>query len=61
MTIHSYLTTIHLDFVYTRACTTTEWLVGKLLANKLLWATSSLEAKRLWHLSEKLVGQEFAY
>jgi hypothetical protein len=25
------------------------------------WATSSLEAERLWKLSEKLVGQEFSY
>lgn len=25
------------------------------------WATSKLEADRLWKLSEKLVGQEFAY
>lgn len=25
------------------------------------WASSSLEARRLWHLSEKLVGQDFAY
>ncbi|KAK4040000.1 hypothetical protein C8A01DRAFT_35965 [Parachaetomium inaequale] len=25
------------------------------------WATSSIEAERLWKLSEKLVGQEFAY
>lgn len=25
------------------------------------WATSSVEAERLWKLSEKLVGQEFAY
>ncbi|KAJ5348386.1 putative short-chain dehydrogenase [Penicillium brevicompactum] len=27
----------------------------------LPWATSSLEAERLWQLSEKLVGQEFPY
>ncbi|KYK56173.1 short-chain dehydrogenase [Drechmeria coniospora] len=26
-----------------------------------VWATSSSEAERLWKLSEKLVGQEFAY
>lgn len=25
------------------------------------WATSPVEAERLWKLSEKLVGQEFAY
>jgi hypothetical protein len=25
------------------------------------WATSSIEADRLWKLSEKLVGQEFQY
>ncbi|TKA69574.1 hypothetical protein B0A49_08682 [Cryomyces minteri] len=25
------------------------------------WATSRLEAERLWKLSEKLIGQEFAY
>ncbi|OTA58343.1 NAD(P)-binding protein [Hypoxylon sp. EC38] len=25
------------------------------------WATSSIEAERLWKLSEKLVGQEFSY
>ena len=25
------------------------------------WATSSFEAERLWKMSEKLVGQEFAY
>lgn len=25
------------------------------------WATSKVEAERLWKLSEKLVGQEFAY
>ncbi|KAF9890516.1 hypothetical protein FE257_005921 [Aspergillus nanangensis] len=25
------------------------------------WATSSVEAERLWRLSEKLVGQEFSY
>lgn len=25
------------------------------------WATSSVEAERLWRLSEKLVGQEFPY
>lgn len=25
------------------------------------WATSKVEAERLWKLSEKLVGQEFNY
>ena len=25
------------------------------------WATSPLEAEKLWRLSEKLVGQEFRY
>ncbi|UKZ94828.1 uncharacterized protein TrAFT101_009684 [Trichoderma asperellum] len=25
------------------------------------WATSKVEVERLWKLSEKLVGQEFAY
>lgn len=25
------------------------------------WATSRVEADRLWKLSEKLVGQEFSY
>lgn len=27
----------------------------------LPWATSPVEAERLWKLSEKLVGEEFAY
>ncbi|KAJ5480158.1 hypothetical protein N7530_005667 [Penicillium desertorum] len=36
--------------------------IGNPLADTIKsWATSSLEAKRLWHLSEKLVGQEFVY
>lgn len=25
------------------------------------WATSNVEAEKLWRLSEKLVGQEFSY
>jgi hypothetical protein len=25
------------------------------------WATNSIEAERLWKLSEKLVGQEFVF
>lgn len=32
-----------------------------LVDNIKTWATNSLEAERLWRLSEKLVGQEFPY